>query len=108
MLSDQFVNLDVFNPHAIAKQIAMRVREKRLSLNLTQQALAKKAGLSLGSLKRFENRYEISLNHLLLLAISLQATEEFMQLFSVTIYQSVDDVVNQKQLSKKKRGRKNV
>ena len=98
----------MFSPHAIAKQIAIRVREKRLALNLTQQALATKSGVSLGSLKRFESRYEISLRHLLLLAIALQATEEFMQLFSATMYQRVDDVVKRKHLSKRKRGRKNV
>ena len=108
MLADKYSSLDVFSPRVIAKQIAIRVREKRLTLNFTQKALAAKSGVSLGSLKRFENRYEISLRHLLLLAIALQATEEFMQLFSLTLYQSVDDVVKQKQISKRQRGRKNV
>ena len=108
MLSDKIANLDDFSPYTIAKQIAMRVREKRLALNLTQQALASRSGVSLGSLKRFESRYEISLRHLLLLAVTLQATEEFTQLFSATVYQGVDDVVKQKHLPKRKRGRKNV
>ena len=108
MLSDKTFNLDVFSPQEIAKQIAIRVREKRLMLNLTQQALATKAGVSLGSLKRFENKYEISLQHLLLLAVALQAADEFMQLFSNTIFQSVDDVLNKSKISKRKRGRKNV
>mgnify|MGYP001618384390 CR=1 FL=1 len=108
MLPDKSFNLDFFNPQEIAKQIALRVREKRLMLNLTQQALATKAGVSLGSLKRFENKYEISLQHLLLLAVVLQSSEEFSQLFSHTSYQSVDEVVIRKKISVRKRGRKNV
>lgn len=106
-MTDKSIHLDRYGPLSIAKEIAVRVREKRLELNLTQQALATRSGVSLGSLKRFENRYEISLRHLLLLAIALQATEEFTALFSHTLYQSVDDVVNRKQKSKRQRGREN-
>ncbi len=108
ILSDNYYDLDVFSPTAIAKQIAMRVREKRLMLNLSQQALAAKTGVSLGSLKRFENQYEISLHNLLLIAIVLQSTEEFLNLFSAMSYQNIDEVVKQKQTFKRKRGRSNV
>ena len=98
---------DNFNPEAIAKKIAGNLRQRRLGLDLTQKALAKKSGVSLGSLKRFENIGEISLKNLLLLAICLQATEEFMKLFELTNYQSVDDVIRAKYVKSRKRGRKN-
>lgn len=108
ILSDNLTNFSVYNPHETAKQIAQRLREKRLALNLTQLALAKKAGVSLGSLKRFESSYEISLHHLILLAIALQVSEDFERLFTSAVYQSVDDVIKQKSVIRRKRGRKNV
>lgn len=98
------IKFDIYDPYEIIKQIAMRVREKRLMLNLTQQALAKKSGVSLGTLKRFENKFEISLRYLILIAIALQSTEEFNQLFSKVSYKSLDDVIQQKKSLKRIRG----
>ena len=69
MLSKNDFNLEFYSTQTIAKVIAMKVREKRLYFNLTQQALSKKSGVSLGSLKRFERTHEISLRNLLLLVL---------------------------------------
>lgn len=96
-----------YSPEAIASKIAKNMQQQRLSLDLTQKALASRSGVSLGSLKRFENMGEISLKNLLLLAISLQATEEFLRLFEQPNYQSVDDVIRAKYVKTRKRGRKN-
>ncbi len=98
---------DNFSPVALAQKIAGNLRQRRLSLDLTQKALSKQSGVSLGSLKRFENLGEISLKNLLQLAISLQATEEFLRLFELTNYQSVEDVIRAKYVKTRKRGRKN-
>ena len=96
-----------FNPKDLAKGIASRVRTRRLELNLTQAALAKKSGVSLGSLQRFENQAEISLKSLLKLAVALNATAEFKNLFSVVNYQHIEDVIASQQAKTRKRGRKN-
>ena len=65
--------LDSFNPRAIAQGIASRLRNQRLSLNLSQQALATRSSVSLGSLKRFESKAEISLRNLIMIAVALRA-----------------------------------
>ena len=65
ILTDKGIILDDFNPGAVAKKIAGRMKRYRLLKNLTQEGLAKMSGVSLGSLKRFENQYKISLQHLL-------------------------------------------
>jgi hypothetical protein len=52
-------------PKEVALEIAKRAREKRLSLNLSQKTLAERSGVSLGSLKKFEQRGKISLESLL-------------------------------------------
>lgn len=107
ILSDNDFMLDAFNPYAIAKGLAFRMRERRLELNLTQQALAGKSGVSLGTLKRFENSYEISLRHLLMLAVVLDATEEFLLLFTKRQYESIDEVIKATAVKKRQRGKRN-
>ncbi len=107
IIADNDFILDDFNPAAIAKGIAVRMRERRLELNLTQQGLAVKAGVSLGSLKRFENSYEISLKHLLMLSVVLDATEEFSALFSKRQYQSIEEALKMTTSIKRKRGKRN-
>lgn len=99
--------LNDFNPEFIAQKIAKQLRVKRLSLNLTQEALAKRSGVSLGSLKRFENQGEISLKSLLFLALVLEATDEFHELFTSSEYSSIDDVIKEKEVQYRKRGRIN-
>lgn len=108
MIADNDFILDAFNPAAIVKGIAMRMRERRLELNLTQKGLSEKSGISLGSLKRFENNYEISLKHLLLLAVILDATEEFESLFIRRQYQSIEEVLKSSKKKKRERGTRNA
>lgn len=94
ILADNDFVLDTFNPAIIARGIAERMRARRLEMNLTQQGLANKSGVSLGSLKRFERSHEVSLRHLLLLAVVLDATEEFALLFSRRQFENIDQVLN--------------
>lgn len=108
MISINNIVIDEFNPDAIMKNIANRVKRNRLDLNLSQLALAKKSGVSLGSLKRFEQTGEISLKSLVMLALTLDATEEFSLLFKGIRYQSIDDLLLKEKASQTKRGRRNV
>ncbi len=98
--------LDVYNPAEIARGIAERLRKRRLEMNLTQNTLAKRAGVSLGSLKRFESTHEISLKHLLLIAVVLDATEEFGNLFLRRQFESIDQALESYSVERK-RGKKN-
>jgi len=107
MANNDFI-LDAFNPAALARGMSQRMRERRLELNLTQKGLAAKAGVSLGTLKRFENSYEISLKYLLMVAVVLDATEMFGELFSVKQYQSIDEVLTATSSRKRQRGKRNV
>jgi transcriptional regulator with XRE-family HTH domain len=108
ILSTNNFVLNEFNPSAILIGIATRVKKNRLELNLSQNALAKRSGVSLGSLKRFEQSSEISLKSLVLLAVVLDATEEFGLLFSGRKYQSIDHLLSNEKRKEAKRGRRNV
>jgi len=106
MLSDKIDLLDIYNPAVLARVISARLRDRRLKQNLTQEALAARSGVSLGSLKRFESKGQISLKHLLMLAVVLKAGEEFTALFPDEPFESMDDLIQKQQETKRRRGRK--
>ena len=69
------------SPVAVQRKIGRQFQAKRLAQNLTQAALSEKSGVSLGTLRRFEQEGEISLKHLVLLAMSLNLAQELEGLF---------------------------
>lgn len=97
--------LDDFNPLAIAQNMGIELRQRRLFLNLTQKALAEKSGVSLGSLKRFESTGEISLTSLLKLALILDSLDEFHTLFPADKFKSIDEILKSRKTKERKRGR---
>lgn len=97
--------LDRYNPHNVAKDIAARAKQLRLAVNITQQQLAKKTGVSLGSIKRFETTGLISLQNLLRIAVTLNAVDDFTNLFAHTSYSSIDEVVKHQKVKKRQRAR---
>lgn len=102
-------NIMFFNistPPEIALQIAARVKARRLELNLTQEGLAKRAGIKFATFRRFEQTGEISLRGLLQVGFALNALAEFDALFAQKQYQSLDDVLNEQNVTRK-RGKKN-
>ncbi len=105
ILSDKSF-LDDFNPQALAKNIAKNFKTRRLEVNITQEALALKSGVSLGSIKRFETKHEISLRNLILLAVALNVTQEFKSLFSKQQYQSIEELTQRTKNKSRKRARK--
>lgn len=98
--------LENTNPTAIMLGIAERLKQNRLELNLTQKALALRADVSFSVLRKFEATGEISLKSLIKIAIALDATDEFLALFSRKQYQSIDELVLKTE-KKRQRGSKN-
>lgn len=60
--------------------IVSRFKARRLAMNVPQQELAKRAGVSWSSLKRFEREGLISLDSLLNLAMVLGCLDDFDKL----------------------------
>ena len=73
-----------------ARFIRLRRRKK-----ISQKDLAVRSGVSLGSLKRFEQTGEISLQSLTKLAIALEVEDELDLLFSTIHYDSIEDIINE-------------
>lgn len=95
------------HPKEIQQHIAKRVKEKRLRMNITQKELAERSGVSLGSVKRFEQTGDISLKHLLNIALVLDSLDEFTTLFSASEDLTIDELIEQKSTPKRKRARSN-
>lgn len=68
------------SPDSILKSIADRVKERRLVINLTQKAFAKRAGVGYDAYRKFENTGDITLRNLVLCAIALDDVESFTEL----------------------------
>lgn len=91
------------NVDEIIQEIAKRVKERRLLLQLTQAGLAKRSGVSLGTLKRFELKGKISLESLVRVAFVLNCQSHFDELFKEeTAYRSLDEALGSEK--KRKRG----
>lgn len=68
-------------PAEISKTLALRHRLLRKKLHLSQKEMAERSGVSLGSLKRFENTGKISLEALLKLAHLTGRLKDFDSIF---------------------------
>lgn len=78
----------------IDTDIANRMIQLRKRKKLSQKALAAKSGVSLGSLKRFEQKGEISLQAFTKLAIALGVEGELETLFCEVPFGSIEEVIN--------------
>ena len=94
------------SPKDIALQIAARVKSRRLELDLTQEGLAARSGVKFATYRRFEQTGEISLKGVLQIGFALNALSEFDNLFAQKQYKTLDDVLNEQHVSRK-RGNKN-
>ena len=65
------MSFNISTPNDVAKQIAARVKARRLELNLTQEGMAARAGLKFATYRRFEQTGEISLKGLLQIGFAL-------------------------------------
>ena len=81
-------------PNNIAKELVEKIKQHRKKLKISQAQLATKSGVSLGSIKRFESKYEISLNSFIKLLIALNLEKDLENLFTQKNYNSIDEVIN--------------
>lgn len=94
VLSNNIISIDEQSPYDFLKIISQNVRERRLENNLTQEGLAKRAGIKLPTYRKFEQTGEISLSGLLRIAWALGVLEDFNQLFSKKQYLSIEEVIS--------------
>jgi transcriptional regulator with XRE-family HTH domain len=86
----------------ICVDIAQKVKQRRLELNLTQKGLALRADVNIETYRKFERTGEISLVNLVKIGIALNTIEDFSRLFSQQKYQRIEDVLKTGSSSRKR------
>lgn len=84
------------SPREIELEIAKNARRRRKEVGLTQEELSRKSGVSLGSLKRFENKGKISMESLIKIAVALDYQEDFLKLFGQRRYRSIEEIIHER------------
>lgn len=101
------VSFNIYTPFDIHQALAQRFKARRLALNLTQVGLAKRSGVSLGTIKRFERTSQIALESLLKLALVLECLDDFETICPLQpqadSLKSLDEVLEVKPARKKGR-----
>ena len=70
-------------PQDVMRECAKRVRELRIQQNITQQELAERVGVAVGTIKRFEKTGEAQFRTVLSIALVLRRLEDFTELFKI-------------------------
>lgn len=83
----------LISPQRRAAEVAAREKERRRKLGITQEQLSVRSGVSLGSLRRFEQTGQISLESLVRLMRALDCENELDGLFVKPAYRSIHDVI---------------
>jgi len=101
--------VSLISPSQAQRKLAEHVRARRLALELTQEGLAKRSGVSLPSLRKFEQQGAISLEALLKLLMVVGGIEDVVKALepNVTPFSSIDDVLKtDNEKTNRKRGRR--
>ena len=78
------------------EKLAQRIKGIRKRKSISQKQLSQLSGVSFGSIKRFENTGKISLLSLTKLAIALNCADEIRELFTNVPYQSIEEVIHER------------
>ncbi len=86
-------------PSEINKNLAQRIKKIRKRRKISQKELSERCNVSYGSLKRFEQTGNISLNSLTKIAMELGLSSEIINLFTQVPYNSLEEVRNEREKS---------
>lgn len=86
------MRFDFYTPSEITDILGERLKTQRLALNLTQAAIAEKAGIGVSTVARIESGQGGTLDNVIRIAISLGMINHFAQLFEVAP-SSIEDII---------------
>jgi transcriptional regulator with XRE-family HTH domain len=92
-------------PEQVAKDLAARAKALRLAQGWKQITLAQRSGVSLASLRRFEESGRISLESLLSLAFALHRLDDFASPLKPPPASSIAELEKAEKRPERKRGR---
>jgi transcriptional regulator with XRE-family HTH domain len=87
----------------IVAELAGRIKNRRLSLNLTLEGLSQRSGVPLGTLKKFERSGQIALVSFVRLVVALKDEAALERLLLEQEFETLDEILQSGR--KPKRGR---
>ena len=100
---DTMISFNLMAPEDIATEIALRLRNRRLAQNLTLEGLARRSGVALGTLKKFERTGQIALVSFIRLVITLKDEAALENILLEQKFETLDEILQSGK--KPKRGR---
>lgn len=97
------LSINIYTPSSIVDELKIKYKQKRLSCDLTQEGLANKSDVSLGSIKRFESIGQISLESLLKISLVLECLGDFRHIANPKeiFANSIDELLQEKPTKKR-------
>lgn len=92
-------------PEQVSQKLAARTKALRLARGWKQITLAERSGVSLASLRRFEESGKVSLQSLLDLAFALNRLDDFEALLQPPLASSIAELERAERRPVRKRGR---
>jgi transcriptional regulator with XRE-family HTH domain len=96
--------IQILTPTAAQRVLADRVRDARIAIGLKQKTLADRSGVTLATLRRFEQKGEISLKYLMRICNALGRLDEFDQLLKPPPAASMAELESRVATRARKRG----
>ena len=97
-------SIQLLTPVAAQRMLADRLRAARVGMGFKQSTLAARAGVTLATLRRFEQAGEISLKHLVRICHALGRLDEMDGLFRPPMAGSMAELEARLNTSVRKRG----
>lgn len=92
------------SPEEVARLLADRLREERLRQRWKQETLARRAGVSLPTVRRYERTGRTSVENLFRLCHALGRLDEFAEILKPPAAESIAELETQYRAPKRKRG----
>ena len=86
-------------PSDVAIRLANKIKSIRKRRKITQKQLAGRSNVSYATLRKFEATGQISLESFIKLVLELGLKDELDILFSSPVYNSIDEVINERKQS---------
>ena len=100
--------ISLITPAKAQKKLAENARARRLQMELTQEGLAKRAGVALPTLRKFEQTGYISLESFLKLHMVLGGLDDILNATQIknTSFSTIDEVLDTSITSTRQRGKR--
>ncbi len=99
-------NYTLDNIDDIAITLAQDFRKRRIEKNMTREEIAKKSGVAVSNIVRFEQKGLISLKNLIGIAIAMGYTSEVKNIFAEPKYSTIEELTQIRRNTGKTRAHK--